>query len=144
MPFAIVEPLAHYVHDLPLVLADAGDGSPPENVPSPLPELAWLAGWAKRALLVRDWDALADLLNRCRALERDARQGRAEAAERLIAAALTGGADGAKMAGAGGGAVVALTHDPVRTIKALRDAGASILLSPHPSPGLTVSVEVTV
>ena len=75
-------------------------------------EIARLARAAKRALLARDWDALADLMNRNHAVQRDF-GGSGESNERLIAAALAGGADGAKLAGAGGGGtILALTHDP--------------------------------
>ena len=83
-------------------------------------------------------------MNRNHAVQRDL-GGSGESNERLIAAALAGGADGAKLAGAGGGGtILALTHEPERTIQALMDAGADTILHPHPSPGLTVAVEVTV
>ena len=149
-PFATVEPLDRFVNDLPLVVAHAA-GAPSsgrrEGVSAgqeEYVELGRLARAAKRALLARDWDAFADQMNRSHALRRGLGPGEA-ADERLIAAALTGGADGAKWAGSGdGGVVVALTHDPERTLSSLRAAGAETILHPHPCPGLTVAVEVTV
>ena len=158
-PYATIEPLDRFVSELPLVLAHTGvkhhsgtvhksirerwmEGEP--AVIEGYLEIARLARAAKRVLLARDWDALADLMNRNHAVQRDL-GGSGESNERLIAAALAGGADGAKLAGAGGGGtILALTHEPERTIQALMDAGADTILHPHPSPGLTVAVEVTV
>ena len=69
--------------------------------------------------------------------------GSGESNEKLIKAALDGGALGAKLAGAGGGGtILALTLDPERTRKALLDAGADKLLVPVPSPGLTVETRL--
>ena len=159
VPFATVEPLSNYVGDLPLILAHTGvrhhsgtvhksirerwlEGEP--TVVDGYVEIARLARAAKRALLASDWDALAELMSRNHAIQRDL-GGSGEANERLIAAALAGGAEGAKLAGAGGGGtILALTHDPERTAQALMNAGADKILYPHPSPGLTISVEVTV
>ena len=158
-PYATVERLNKYVSDLPLLLAHTGvkhhSGTVHKSIrqrwlegePAVLEgyvEIARLARAGKRALLARDWDALADLMNRNHAIQRDL-GGSGESNERLIAAALAGGADGAKLAGAGGGGtILALTQDPERTIQSLMDAGADTILYPHPGPGLTVAVEVTV
>jgi galactokinase/mevalonate kinase-like predicted kinase len=155
--FATVEPLAEYAgDDLPLVLAHTGvrhhsgsvHSSPRERwlrgeaaVVEGYREIGRLARAAKRALLACDWDALAALMNRNHALVRDL-GGSGEANEALIAAALAGGAGGAKLAGAGGGGtILALTHDRARTVAALQAAGAEAILFPAPQPGLTVAVE---
>ncbi len=159
LPFATIEPLEKYVSGLPLVLAHTGvrhhsgtvhksirqrwlEGEP--AVVEGYVEIARLARAAKRAILGCDWAAFAGLMNRNHAIQRDL-GGSGEANETLIAAALAGGAEGAKLAGAGGGGtILALTHDPERTVRALQEAGAEAILYPHPCPGLTVAVEVTV
>ena len=154
-PFATVEPLAAFVGDLPLVLAHTGvrhhSGSvhtsprdrwlrgEPAVVEGYL-EVAGLARRGKRALLSSDWDTLAVLMNRNHALVRKL-GGSGEANEAMIAAALGGGATGAKLAGAGGGGtILALTHDKEATVSALRAAGAEAILFPCPQPGLTVEI----
>ena len=154
-PFATVEPLTPYVGDLPLVLAHTGvrhhsgsvHTSPRERwlrgdaeVVEGYLEIARLARAGKRALLSCDWDRLAALMNRNHAIVRDL-GGSGEANERLIAAALAGGAAGAKLAGAGGGGtILALTHDKERTVQALQEAGAEAILFPQPERGLTVEI----
>lgn len=81
---------------------------------------------------------LASLMDRNHSIVRDL-GGSGDANEALIAAALDGGAMGAKLAGAGGGGtIVALTLEPDRTIAALKSAGAEAILLPSPTPGLTV------
>ncbi len=80
-------------------------------------------------------------MNRNHAIVRDL-GGSGEANERLIAAALAGGAAGAKLAGAGGGGtILALTHDKERTVQALQEAGAEAILFPQPERGLTVEID---
>ncbi len=154
-PFATVEPLASFMGDLPLVLAHTGvrhhsgsvHTSPRERwlrgepaVVDGYLEVARLARRGKRALLSGDWDTLAGLMNRNHAVVRDL-GGSGEANEAMIAAALAGGATGAKLAGAGGGGtILALTHDRERTVAALRAAGAEAILLPGPQAGLTVEV----
>ncbi len=156
-PFATVERLDGFVDELPLVLAHTGvrhhsgtvhksirerwlEGEP--AVVEGYLEVARLARTGKKALLERDWVALAGLMNRNHAIVRDL-GGSGEANEKLIAAALAGGAAGAKLAGAGGGGtILALTQEPERTAKALMDAGADKVLYPDPSPGLTIEVRV--
>ena len=157
-PFAVVEPLQTYVGDeLPLLLAHTGVKHHSGSVHKS-PRERWLAGEAsvvdgylevgklarlgKRALLSCDWDALADMMNRNHAIVRDL-GGSGVSNETLIAAALAGGAAGAKLAGAGGGGtILVLTHDTARTEKALLDAGADKILRPLPAPGLTVELHV--
>ena len=106
-------------------------------------EIGRLARSAKRALLSCAWDDFADLMNRNHALVRDL-GGSGESNERLIAAALTSGAQAAKLAGAGGGGtILVLTHDPARTTDALLAAGADRILTPQPvSAGLTVEIQI--
>jgi galactokinase len=146
MPYATIEPLEKYVTDLPLVLAHRV--GPTSFTPSVDKvngqENARLAPLAKRALLDHDWDALADLMNRSHALRRNAGM-IGEANEALIAPARAGGAMGAQLTSSTDGVtIVALTHDPDSTSASLQSLGAQILLPPHPCPGLTVAVEVTV
>jgi len=157
MPLAVVEPLQNYVgQDLPLLLAHTGvkhhsgsvHKSPRERWLAGEPavvdgyrEVAHLACLAKRALLLCDWDMMADLMNRNHAIVRDL-GGSGPSCEALISTALAGGALGAKLAGAGGGGtILALTQDPARTERALLKAGAEQILRPQPAPGLTVQVQ---
>ena len=154
-PFAAIEPLAPYVKDLPFVLAHTGvkhhSGSvhqtPRERWQAGDPaavsgylEIAALALAAKRALLSGDCEILASAMTRNHAIVRDL-GGSGDANERLITAALDGGALAAKLAGAGGGGtIVALTLDPDHTVAALKSAGAEAILLPVPTPGLTVEI----
>ena len=154
-PFATVEPLASFAPDLPFVLAHTGvrhhsgsvHTSPRERwlrgepaVVDGYLEIARLARRGKRALLADDWDTMAALMNRNHALVRDL-GGSGEANEAMIAAALAGGATGAKLAGAGGGGtILALTHNREATVAALRAAGAEAILFPGPHQGLTVEM----
>lgn len=157
-PYATIEPLQHHVTpDLPLLLAHTGiqhhsgsvHATPRERwlagdpaVVDGYREAALLAAPAKRALLSADWHALAALMTRNHALVRDL-GGSGPANEALIAAALDGGALGAKLAGAGGGGtILALTLNPARTEQALLAAGAEQVLYPQPAPGLTVRTSV--
>ena len=152
-PFGSVESLSPYIDNLPLVLAHTGvrhhsgsvHTSPRERwlrgdreVVDGYTEIGTLARRGKRALLSGDWDTLATLMNRNHAIVRDL-GGSGDANEKLISAALTGGASGAKLAGAGGGGtILALTHDRARTVAALKAAGAEAILFPEPMRGLTI------
>lgn len=152
-PFGSVESLSPYIDNLPLVLAHTGvrhhsgsvHTSPRERwlrgdreVVDGYTEIGTLARRGKRALLSGDWDTLATLMNRNHAIVRGL-GGSGEANEKLISAALTGGASGAKLAGAGGGGtILALTHDRARTVAALEAAGAEAILFPEPMRGLTI------
>jgi len=154
-PFATIEPLDRFVGDLPLILAHTGvkhhSGSVHKSVQQRWLEgeqyvidaeleIAQLAREGKKALLSADWEVLGSLMNRNHAIVRDL-GGSGEANENLIAAALAGGAIGAKLAGAGGGGtIIALTLDPERTRQAVIDAGSDRIMYPKPSPGLTVEV----
>ncbi len=154
-PFGTVESLALYVKGLPFVLAHTGvrhhsgtvHTSPRERwlagdraVIDGYAEIAMLARAAKRALLGGDWATLASAMTRNHEIVREL-GGSGDANEALIAAALSGGALGAKLAGAGGGGtILALTLDPERTIAALKSAGAEAILLPVPMPGLMVEM----
>lgn len=157
-PFATIEPLQRFLSaDMPLLLAHTGvkhhsgsvHRSPRERwlagetvVVEGYLEVARLARRAKRALLSCGWDELADLMNRNHAIVRDL-GGSGESNEKLIAAALESGGRGAKLAGAGGGGtILVLTEDRERTTQALLAAGADRILTPQPSPGLTVETRV--
>jgi galactokinase/mevalonate kinase-like predicted kinase len=155
-PFATIEPLDRFhAGMLPFLLAHTGvrhhsgavHRTPRERwlageqaVVDGYLEVARLARYAKGALLSCGWSDLADLMNRNHAIVREL-GGSAECNETLIAAARESGALGAKLAGAGGGGtILALTHDPERTTAALLAAGADTILTPVPSPGLTVEI----
>jgi galactokinase/mevalonate kinase-like predicted kinase len=154
-PFATVEPLEAHVGRIPLVLAHTGvkhhSGTVhrsirdrwiagEQEVVDAYIEIARLARAGKKALLGCEWDTLADLMNRNHAIQRDL-GGSGESNEKLIAAALAGGAMSAKLAGAGGGGtILALAPNPEPVIQSLLAAGADAILYPEPGPGLTVEV----
>jgi galactokinase/mevalonate kinase-like predicted kinase len=153
--FATVEPLAEVVPELPFVLACTGVQHSSDEVHRPIRE-RWLAGETevvnayqriaeiarigKKALLLRDWRALGDLMNQNHAIQRDL-GGSGQANEKLIAAALEAGAAGAKLAGAGsGGTIIALWpwEDATPLEEALYHAGASHICPLEVAPGATV------
>lgn len=154
-PFATVEPLASFVPDLPFVLAFTGIRHDSGAVHAPArarlerrePEvteaharMAEIAREGKRALLLADWPRLGRLMNENHSLQRGL-GGSGEANDRLIEVALSAGALGAKLAGAGrGGTIVALCEADRRPAveTALRGAGAVELYRPAPVPGLTI------
>jgi len=157
-PFATVEPLERWAPGLPFVLAFTGVQHSSGAVHSPIRE-RWLAGdpevvagyervgeiarAGKRAFLAGDFERLGALMNENHALQRDF-GGSGESNERLIRAALAGGARGAKLAGAGnGGTIVALCREDgiARVESALRDAGAAALYRPVVVPGVTLEVD---
>jgi galactokinase/mevalonate kinase-like predicted kinase len=151
--FTTVEPLAAYVPELPLILANTGVQRHSGSVHKGLRErwlegeqavvegyerIAALAREAKKALLAGDWVCLGRAMNENHAIQRDL-GGSGEANERLIAAALAAGAWGAKLAGAGHGGTVAVLHpEPETTARAMEAAGAVRILTPTPSEGLVV------
>jgi galactokinase/mevalonate kinase-like predicted kinase len=156
-PYATVEPLASYLSDLPILLAHTGVEHHSGSIHASIRD-RWLAGEeavvngyaeigampavGKKALLNGDWETLAGLMNRNHAIQRDL-GGSGDANETLIAAALAGGAIGAKLAGAGGGGtILALTFDPEKTEQALIKAGADRVLRPAPAAGLHVEVRM--
>jgi mevalonate kinase len=101
--------------------------------------IAELARVGKGALLSKDWQTVGELMNENHAIVREL-GGSGESNERLIKAALEGGAIGAKLAGAGGGGtIIVLTLDPQTTKDALQKAGAEQFLALSPSSsGVTV------
>ncbi|MGO8671831.1 MAG: hypothetical protein ACLQVD_10750 [Capsulimonadaceae bacterium] len=154
-PFAMVEPLGPFLNRVPLLLAHTGHkhhsgtvhtairerwlAGDPEVVQAYI-EMAKLARAAKKALLAGDCEALGDLMNRNHAMQRDL-GGSGESNERLISAALEAGAQGAKLAGAGGGGtIIALGEDQDALAAALTKAGAERIMYPEPCPGLTVGL----
>jgi galactokinase/mevalonate kinase-like predicted kinase len=150
-PFATVEPLGSHVAELPFVLANTGVAHHSGVVHKPIRE-RWLEGdrevveayvrigklarEGKKALLHENWPLLGELMNENHDLQRRL-GGSGPENERLIAAALQAGANGAKLAGAGqGGTIIALTPEPDRLEAALVAAGARRILHPAPSEGV--------
>jgi mevalonate kinase len=94
----------------------------------------------RTALLAQDWLLLGALMNENHEIQRGL-GGSGEANDRLIESALEAGAPGAKLAGAGhGGTIVALWPDDDRAKleSALTRAGATVLPSPTPLPGVSL------
>lgn len=152
-PFATVEPLAPYLPDLPLILANTGVKHHSGSAHKPVRQryldgdravidaythLAALARDAKAAVLRGDMNTLADAMNE-NLLIQQGFGASGEACDHLARVAMQNGATAAKLAGAGhGGTVLVLTGDPKRTGDALTSAGAKRILVPRPAPGLTV------
>jgi galactokinase/mevalonate kinase-like predicted kinase len=153
--YATIEPLGPYVAELPLILAYTGVQHASSAVHKPLRE-RWLDGEAavirgyeriselarmgKKALLKQDWPALGRLMDENHAIQRDL-GGSGASNERLIGAARSAGALGAKLAGAGdGGTIIALWPWPDASPleEALRRAGATVLYRPGVVPGVNL------
>jgi galactokinase/mevalonate kinase-like predicted kinase len=157
MAFATVEPLAPYVKGMPLLLAHTGhkhnSGSVHKSildrwlegeqvVIDAYDEIGRLSRQGKKALLSCDWPVLGECMNRNHAIQRDL-GGSGESNEVLISAALSAGALGAKLAGAGkGGTIIVLCMDPHKMAQDLIAAGAERILYPEPSAGLTIELPV--
>jgi galactokinase/mevalonate kinase-like predicted kinase len=153
-PYATMESLTPYIDEFPFVLAHTGVQRSSGMVHRPIRErwlegnrevvreylrIAHLARMGKRAFLDKEWDMLGELMVENHDIQRDL-GGSGPENDRLIQAALDGGALGAKLAGAGGGGtIIALTRDPEPVITKLKKANASRILYPEPSPGVTVS-----
>jgi galactokinase/mevalonate kinase-like predicted kinase len=151
--FATVENLEPFLGEMPLILANTGVQRHSGSVHKGLRErwidreaevvegyrrIARLARDAKKAMLAGDWKCVGAAMNENHAIQRDL-GGSGEANERLIAAALEGGALGAKLAGAGkGGTIVAVHEDPDDLGRKLEAAGAARVLKVVPSEGLVV------
>lgn len=145
--YATVEPLADHVSELPFVVAHTGVQHSSGDFHKPIrdrwlegeaavvrgyEEIAQLACEGKRALIEGDWDTLAYLMNENHRMQ-DSISPSGEANNYLIRMALANGASAAKLAGAGGGGtIIALTLDPERTIRGLRDAGAEEFVQLNP------------
>jgi galactokinase/mevalonate kinase-like predicted kinase len=152
-PYATVEDLAPHVPRLPFVLAFTGVAHHSGSVHAPIrarwergepavvqayQRMSAIAREGKSALLHGDWSALGALFDENHALTRSL-GGSADAVERLIEAARSAGAPGAKLAGAGGGGTIAvLWPDPdvAPLERALRDGGAAALYRPAPVEGV--------
>ena len=153
-PYATLEPLHPYIQEFPFVLGHTGVQRSSGTVHVPIRErwlegdlevrrsylrISHLARMGKRAFLTGEWEILGQLMIENHDIQRDL-GGSGPDNERLIAAALEGGALGAKLAGAGGGGtIIALTLDPEPVIQAMKDIGASRILYPQPSPGVTIT-----
>lgn len=153
--YATIEPLAAYVPELPFVLAYTGVQHSSGGVHKPLRErwleadqavvqgyerITELARMGKKALIMGEWQTLGRLMNENHAIQRDL-GGSGDSNEQLIAAALSAGALGAKLAGAGdGGTIVALWpwQDSGQLEQALRLAGACAFYRPQAVPGVVV------
>jgi galactokinase/mevalonate kinase-like predicted kinase len=154
-PYATVEDLSGHVPSLPFVLAFTGVAHHSGSVHAPIrarwergepavvatyERMTAIAREGKRALLDADWPQLGALLDENHTLTREL-GGSGEANERLIAAARSAGALGAKLAGAGGGGtIVALWPDPDASAleRALLAAGATALYRPAVKKGAGV------
>ncbi len=153
-PLATVEPLAAFAPIPPLLTANTGVRHHSGTVHKS-PRDRWLAGeqavidaysriaeiarLGKRSLLAGDWNTLGALMNENHEIVANL-GGSGEANERLIRAARSAGAYGAKLAGAGGGGtILALCEDMERVSAALLEAGAAALTTPYPSSGLTIT-----
>lgn len=98
--------------------------------------ISTLAREGKKAIFQRNWPLLGKLMNENHAIQRDL-GGSGDANERLIKAALDGGALGAKLAGAGaGGTIISLCEDPERVMESLEAVGAERAWPVQPSGGL--------
>ncbi len=153
-PLATIEPLASLISELPLILAHTGvqhhsgtvHKSPRERwlsgdelVRSSYVRIAELGQRGKRAIVEKNWQLLGELMNENHAIVAKL-GGSGPDNDRLIEAARAAGAEGAKLAGAGGGGtIIALALDTDVVSKALLGAGADRLMTPSPSPGLQVS-----
>jgi galactokinase/mevalonate kinase-like predicted kinase len=151
--FATIEPLDAIVTDLPIILAHTGQQRVSGRVLRPIRErweqgdrlvhdgyrrIAELARLGKRAIIERDWDTVARLMNENHRIQQSLGAS-GEINDRMIAVALDAGALAAKLAGAGGGGtIMVLTLDSDRIASALQDAGASRILRPMPSPGVRI------
>ncbi len=152
-PYATMEPLAPYLDPFPFVLGHTGIQRSSGTVHRPIRDrwlegdrevvrsylrIAHLARMGKRAFLSKDWEQLGELMVENHEIQRDL-GGSGPENDRLIETALAAGALGAKLAGAGGGGtIIALAPDPEPVVRALKQADASRILYPEPTPGVTV------
>jgi mevalonate kinase len=104
-------------------------------------EIANIAREGKKALLNEDWDELAYLMNKNHEIQNSL----AHSGEQnlyMMKVARENGALAAKLAGAGGGGtIIALTLEPERTMKALKEAGVETFVELAPeAEGVKVEV----
>ena len=153
VPYAMVEPLADDIADLPFILANTGvqrhsgeyhaaprkrwENGDPEGIKG-FERIGDIGRLGKKALVRGDWEHLGQLMNENHALVQDL-LGVGETNQHLIDAALKAGALGAKLSGAGrGGTIIALHEDPTWLGQELLAAGTERLIGLVPSPGLTI------
>lgn len=159
-PYAVVEPLTEALAPrlpLPMVLANLGRRQGTSGTYHHTPRQRWEAGEeamvegmmriaelariGKRAMLVGDWQTVADMMNEN--YEISLRLfGISELNDALIKTALRHGALAAKLSGAGGGGtIIALHEDPAYLAEKLlkQDIKRIIALDPH-QPGLEIEV----
>lgn len=146
--YATVENLSQFVDELPFVVAHTGTKHNSGNFHRPLRE-RWLDGEpavvkgyneivdiareGKRALLDKNWDELAYLMNK----NHDIQDGLADSGQQnnyMIKAARENGGLAAKLAGAGGGGtIIVLTFEPERVKQALTASGAEKFIELNPT-----------
>lgn len=86
----------------------------------------------KKAIINKDWEHLGYLMNENHRIQ-DELADSGEQNNYMIKVARENGALGAKLAGAGGGGtIIALTLEPERTIKALKEAGVEEFIELDP------------
>ncbi|HZK35307.1 MAG TPA: hypothetical protein VFD33_08355, partial [Bacillota bacterium] len=153
--YAVVEPIADYVEDLPLIVAHTGIKHHSGNFHRPLRDrwiegdqtvvkayndIAQLAREGKKAMLRGDWDHLSYLMNKNHEIQDNLTDSGPEN-NHMIKVAKKNGALAAKLAGAGGGGtIIVLSTDPDRTKEALTEAGAEDFIDLD-AGGLGVVVE---
>lgn len=152
--YATVEPLGAFVEELPFVIAHTGIKHHSGNFHRPLrerwlegdkavvsgyEEISYIARQGKKALLSYDWDELAYLMNKNHEIQ-DSLSDSGKQNNHMIKVAKENGALAAKLSGAGGGGtIIALTMDQVRTKKALKEAGAEQFIELEPKgQGITI------
>jgi mevalonate kinase len=155
--YATVEPLQECVDQLPFVVAHTGVKHHSGNFHRPIRErwlegeemvvngyreIAHLAREGKKALIKKDWDELAYLMNKNHEIQNEICDS-GEQNNYMISIAKRNGALAAKLAGAGGGGtIIALTFKPERVKKALKECGASDFVDLYPGcPGTAVEYE---
>jgi galactokinase/mevalonate kinase-like predicted kinase len=156
--YGTIERLDDFVPTLPFVCAKCGVRPASGVVHKPIRE-RWLEGdkevvdayvrigalarEGKKALLLGDCRRLGELMNENHAIQRRL-GGSGPDNERMIMAALDGGAYGAKLAGAGnGGTTIALHPDPELLARHLLSSGAERIIHPLPSQGVRVESDPT-
>lgn len=156
-PLATVEPLHYMTTELPIIVAHTGITRNSGVVHKSIRErwlegdfavvegykrIAELARIGKKAILQGDWKTLGELMNENHEIQRSL-GGSGPQNDYLIEEALKHCAIGAKLAGAGhGGTIIALTLEPNRTVRGLREAGADRIIWPRPTEGLSVEASI--
>jgi galactokinase/mevalonate kinase-like predicted kinase len=154
--FATIESLDGCVDGLPILLAHTGQRRVSGRVLRPIRErweqgdaavhegyrrIAELARLGKRAIIERDWETVARLMNENHRIQQSLGAS-GEVNDRMIQVALDSGAIAGKLAGAGGGGtIMALSLDAEPVTAALLAAGASRILRPVASAGVRLQDE---